>query len=336
MASNVRVVRVGSRSSQLAIIQTNTIISAMKKVHPEVNFVVQTMETIGDKVLDRALPNIGSTNLFTKELELALAANEVDMIVHSLKDLPTTLSPEFALAAIFKRDDPTDALLLAPKHKGRDLASLPSGCVVGTSSLRRMAQLRSHCPGLLFKSVRGNLNTRLKKLDAENGEYDALVLATSGLERLGWHGRISQRLDPSYCLYAVGQGALAVETRSSDTRMQQLLDCLNHPSTVVCCSSERAFLHVLEGGCSAPVGVCCTVEEGCVKMSGAVLSLDGMKKVNGTISQKLPENWEGLDYHAMCSCGSAVGEQLAKTLLERGARRILEEAKTDNEWLSRQ
>ena len=204
MASDAKVVvRVGSRSSQLAMIQTNTIITALKKVHPEVDFVVQTMETIGDKVLDRALPNIGSTNLFTKELELALAANKVDMIVHSLKDLPTTLSPEFALSAIFKRDDPTDALLLAPRHKGKELSSLPPGSVVGTSSLRRMAQLRSHCPGLQFKSVRGNLNTRLKKLDAESGEYDALVLATAGVERLGWHDRISQRLDPSYCLYAV-------------------------------------------------------------------------------------------------------------------------------------
>ena len=336
MAADAKVVRVGSRSSQLAMIQTNTIISAMKKVHPEVEFVVQTMETIGDKVLDRALPNFGSTNLFTKELELALASNEIDMIVHSLKDLPTTLSPEFTLAAICQRDDPTDALLLAPKHKGKELVSLPPGSVVGTSSLRRMAQLRSHCPGLVFKSVRGNLNTRLKKLDAENGEYDALVLATSGLERLGWHGRISQRLDPSYCLYAVGQGALAVEARSTDARLQQLVGCLNHPPTVVCCTAERAFLHVLEGGCSAPVGVCCNVEGGCVKMSGAVLSLDGMKKVEGTISQPLPEKWEGLDYHALCSCGSAVGDQLAKTLLEKGARPILEEARMDNEWLSKQ
>lgn len=318
------------------MIQTDTIMSALKKVHPEVDFVVQTMETIGDKILDRALPNIGSTNLFTKELELALASNEVDMIVHSLKDLPTTLSPEFALAAIFQRDDPTDALLLAPKHEGRDLASLPSGSVVGTSSLRRMAQLRSHFPGLLFKSVRGNLNTRLKKLDAENGEYDALVLATSGLERLGWHGRISQRLEPSFCLYAVGQGALAVETRSSDIKLQQLLDCLNHSSTVVCCSAERAFLHVLGGGCSAPVGVCCNMEGVCMKMRGAVLSLDGKKKVDDTISQTLPENWEKLDFHALCSCGSEVGNQLAKTLLEKGARPILEEARIDNEWLSKQ
>lgn len=336
MASDAKVVRVGSRSSQLAMVQTNTIITALKKVHPEMEFVVQTMETIGDKVLDQALPNIGSTNLFTKELELALAANKVDMIVHSLKDVPTTLSPEFALSAIFKRDDPTDALLLAPKHKGKELASLPPGSVVGTSSLRRMAQLRSHCPGLLFKSVRGNLNTRLKKLDAEGGEYDALVLATAGVERLGWHNRISQRLEPSYCLYAVGQGALAVETRSNDARLKQLVGCLNDTSTVVCCTAERAFLHVLEGGCSAPVGVCCNVEGGYVKMTGAVHSLDGTKKVEGTISKPLPEKWDGLDYNALCSFGSAIGDQLAGTLLEKGARPILEEAKMDNEWLSKQ
>lgn len=145
---------------------------------------ITTMKTIGDNILDKPLPNIGQTNLFTKELEVALAAKEVDMIVHSLKDLPTTLPPGMTVSVIYKRDNPTDALVLHPKHNGLQIQTLPKGSVIGTSSLRRIAQLKRNFPDLEFKTVRGNLNTRLKKLD-QSGEYDALVLATAGLERMG-------------------------------------------------------------------------------------------------------------------------------------------------------
>ena len=166
------------------MIQTRTIIAALQKLYPNIKFEITTMKTIGDNILDKPLPNIGQTNLFTKELEVALAAKEVDMIVHSLKDLPTTLPPGMTVSVIYKRDNPTDALVLHPKHNGLQIQTLPKGSVIGTSSLRRIAQLKRNFPDLEFKTVRGNLNTRLKKLD-QSGEYDALVLATAGLERMG-------------------------------------------------------------------------------------------------------------------------------------------------------
>ena len=324
-------VRVGSRSSELAMKQTRTIIAALKEHHPEVEFIITTMETIGDKILDKPLPNVGTTNLFTKELEFALASNEVDMIVHSLKDVPTSISPDFTISAISKREDPTDALLLAPKHKEKkSLIELSPGSVVGTSSLRRVAQLKRCCPHLEFKSIRGNLNTRLRKLD-ESGEYDAAVMATAGLERLGWQDRITAKLDPSLCMYAVGQGALAVETRCNDHELHRLLDCLNHPPTVLVCSAERGFLHRLEGGCSVPVGVCSGIEGVALKMTGAVFSLDGSQKLDSSTSMDLPANWMELPYSQLGSLGEGIGEQLAQALLDKGAGAILKEAKRCSE-----
>ena len=283
------VVRVGSRSSELAMIQTRTIVAALQKLYPSIKFEITTMKTIGDNILDKPLPNIGQTNLFTKELEVALAAKEVDMIVHSLKDLPTTLPPGMTVSVIYKRDNPTDALVLHPKHNGLQIQTLPKGSVIGTSSLRRIAQLKRNFPDLEFKTVRGNLNTRLKKLD-QSGEYDALVLATAGLERMGWQERISQELDKTVCMYAVGQGAMAVETRSDDAPMNQLLLPLNDPDTLLCCVAERAFLHDLGGGCSVPVGTYSAVQNGSLEMEGAVFSLSGSEVVKDSVVVPLPEN----------------------------------------------
>ena len=252
--------RVGSRSSELAMIQTRSVVAALQRAHPGLECEVTTMATIGDKILDKALPSIGQTNLFTKELEVALAAGEVDFIVHSLKDVPTTLPPGMTLAAFFRRENPTDALVLHPKHDGLTIDGLPPGSVIGTSSLRRIAQLKRHFPHLLFKTVRGNLNTRLRKLD--EGGYDALVLATAGLERMGWTERVAQELPKDVCMYAVGQGALTIEIRRDDSRMIGLLSSLNDGETVLCCGAERAFLHTLGGGCSVPVGVVSRCEAG--------------------------------------------------------------------------
>ena len=311
--------------------QTKTIIAALKESYPDVEFVITTMETVGDKISDKPLPNIGTTNLFTKELEFALASKEVDMIVHSLKDIPTTISPEFTISAIFKREDPTDALLLAPKHKDKtNLLSLPKGSVVGTSSLRRVAQLKRNCPHLEFKSIRGNLNTRLKKLD-DSGEYDAAVMATAGLQRLGWHDRIVAKLDPSFCMYAVGQGALGIETRCSDHELNKLVDCLNDPPSVLVCCAERGFLHCLEGGCSVPVGVHSEMEGVGLKITGAVFSLDGSKKLEMSVSKELPPQWEEMAYSKLSTFGEGIGEGLAKQLLDRGAGAILKEAKLCSE-----
>lgn len=294
------------------------------------------MKTIGDKILDIALPTIGQTNLFTKELETALEANQVDMIVHSLKDLPTVLPPGMGLSVIYERDSPTDALILHPKHKGLKIETLPNGSIVGTSSLRRTAQLKRNFPGLIFQSVRGNLNTRLRKLDEGCGEggdgrkYDALVLATAGLVRMGWQERLDQELDSSVCMYAVGQGALAVETRVEDKRVNQLLFPLNHPQSFICCTAERAFLHKLEGGCSVPVGVCSRLSpDGVLTLDGAVFSLDGKERVGGRDTCTFPEGYAQMSMMEWTRLASGIGEALAGSLLDQGAKKILEEARKE-------
>jgi hydroxymethylbilane synthase len=326
--STPTVIRVGSRSSELAMIQSQTIVTALEKLHPDVTCKITTMKTIGDKILDKPLPNIGQTNLFTKELETALAEGKIDLIVHSLKDLPTTIAPEMTVSVIFKRDKSTDAVVLHPKHKGKRLQDLPDGSVVGTSSLRRIAQLKRSCPDLVFKSVRGNLNTRLKKLD-ESGDYDALVLATAGLERLGWHDRIDQELDSTQCMYAVGQGALAIETRVNDSVTNALLEPLNDVETVLCCAAERSFLHSLGGGCSVPVGVFSEVKEGELFLEGAVFSLDGSKMIKSSVGTRLPSDYVEKGLSLWHSQGEELGRELGHELLAKGATPILEEAKEE-------
>ena len=325
----------GSRSSELAMIQTRTIVSALQNLYPDIKFEITTMKTIGDKILDKALPKIGQTNLFTKELELALAANQIDMITHSLKDLPTSLPPGMTISVIYKRDNPTDALVLHPKHKSCTLDTLPQGCVIGTSSLRRIAQLKQNYPSLVYKDVRGNLNTRLRKLDEGDGEisYDALVLATAGLERMKWGERISQELDPAVCMYAVGQGALAVETRDDDARINKLLRPLNDPDTFITCTAERAFLHTLGGGCSVPVGVhsSLTPNTGKMRIIGAVFSLDGSEMVKDTLERDLPVNYTEQSLEDWVAFGDKFGCELAGSLLAKGAGPILEKAKREME-----
>lgn len=292
------------------------------------------MKTIGDKILDTALPKIGQTNLFTKELESALAAKKIDMIAHSLKDLPTVLPPGMVISAIYKRDNPTDALVLHPKHKGLEIHTLPAGSVIGTSSLRRTAQLKRNFPGLKFVSVRGNLNTRLRKLDEGDGEivYDALILASAGLYRMGWEERLSQELDSDACMYAVGQGALAVETRADDKELNKLLLSLNDPDTFICCTAERAFLHTLEGGCSVPVGVHTSIGNSSkiLTLEGAVFSLDGKERIGDSESFGLPEDYAKLSTSEWTTLATGVGEKLAKKLLDQGAGPVLSEAKASS------
>ena len=313
------------------MIQSRTIVAALQTLYPSIKFEIITMKTIGDKILDKPLPNIGQTNLFTKELEVALASKEVDMITHSLKDLPTTLPPGMMVSVIYKRDSPTDALVLHPKHKGLQIQSLPKGSIIGTSSLRRIAQLKCNFPDLQFKNVRGNLNTRLRKLD-QSGEYDALVLASAGLQRMGWEERISQELDRTVCMYAVGQGALAVETRSNDEVINKMLLPLNDPDTFLCCVAERAFLHTLGGGCSVPVGVHSSVQKSRLEIEGAVFSLDGSEMVKDNTAVHLPENHHALPVEEWSSISERVGTDLAKRLLDRGAAPILAKAKEEVEF----
>ncbi|TRY64630.1 hypothetical protein DNTS_004869 [Danionella cerebrum] len=218
-----RVIRVGTRKSQLAMIQTNSVVEKLQKLHPDVLFEIVAMSTTGDKILDTALSKIGEKSLFTKELENALEKNEVDLVVHSLKDLPTVLPVGFTIGAVLKRENPHDAVVLHPKNKGQCLDSLPRNSVIGTSSLRRAAQLKKRFPHLEFKDIRGNLNTRLKKLD-EMEDFSAIILAAAGLQRMGWENRISQILGPEDCMYAVGQEGgcsvpVAVYTEIKDAQL---------------------------------------------------------------------------------------------------------------------
>lgn len=310
IASPPRPIRIGSRKSQLALVQTYWVQEELKKAFPDRSFEVHTMSTQGDKILDVALAKIGDKGLFTKELEVGMLNGDTDFAVHSLKDLPTRLPEGLILGCVTERENPADALVVHEKHKDKQLETLPEGAVIGTSSLRRLAQLRHHYPHLAFKDVRGNLNTRLAKLDA--GEYDALILAYAGLHRLGMGDRIHQVIPPEVSLHAVGQGALGIECREGDTEILQLLKTLEHTPTAQRCYAERAFLRELEGGCQVPIGVNTTIEGNILTLTGVVASLDGQKLVKGIVSGA-PET------------ADQIGTDLANQLKAQGAQEILNE-----------
>ena len=307
-ASQPRTIRIGSRKSQLALVQTYWVKDQLQKAFPDITFEVHTMATQGDKILDVALAKIGDKGLFTKELELGMLNRETDFAVHSLKDLPTQLPEGLTLAAVTERENPADALVVHTKYRGYQIDTLPAGTVIGTSSLRRLAQLRHRFPQYTFKDVRGNLNTRLAKLDA--GEYDALILATAGLQRLGMGDRIHQILPTDISLYAVGQGALGIECRADDTEIQTLLKAIEHEPTRDRTLAERAFLRELEGGCQVPIGVHTELDNQTLTLTGLVASVDGQRLIKDTVSGA-PEAAEQL------------GIQLAKLLQQQGAQEIL-------------
>ncbi|CAG9860281.1 unnamed protein product [Phyllotreta striolata] len=289
MSENQNKIRVGSRKSELALVQTKYVISLLKDCFPDKEFEIVTMNTLGDTVLDIALPKIGEKSLFTKELETALALGTVDFVVHSLKDLPTCLPEGMAIGAVLSREDPRDALVLQKNLKSSlNLSNLPENSVIGTSSLRRTAQLAKNYPHLKVENIRGNLNTRLKKLD-DLGKYQAIILAAAGLIRIGWKDRISKVLSEDELLYAVGQGALAVECRADNSNIIKLLESLYHLETALRVTAERAFLRTLGGGCSAPVAVSShlkAVEENQfdLVLKGAVWSLDGKEEILDTVN----------------------------------------------------
>ncbi|XP_028143064.1 porphobilinogen deaminase [Diabrotica virgifera virgifera] len=288
MSGDHKVIRVGSRKSELALIQTRHVISLLKDCFPDKEFEIVTMSTLGDKVLDIALPKIGEKSLFTKELETALATDCVDFVVHSLKDLPTCLPLGMAIGAVLTREDPRDALVLRKGLTGLSLETLPENSIIGTSSLRRTAQLAKKYPHLIVENIRGNLNTRLKKLD-DLEHYQAIILAAAGLKRIGWEERISKILIEDDLLYAVGQGALAVECRADNEEIINLLQPLYDLETALQVAAERSFLKTLGGGCSAPVAVVSNLKvvkenELDLYLKGAVWSLDGKEEVVGSDS----------------------------------------------------
>nr|XP_006119785.1 porphobilinogen deaminase isoform X2 [Pelodiscus sinensis] len=292
----------------------------LRKRYLNLHFEIVAMSTTGDKILDTALSKIGEKSLFTKELENALERNEVDLVVHSLKDLPTLLPPGFTIGAICN--------------------------VVGTSSLRRAAQLKRRFPQLEFRDIRGNLNTRLKKLD-EKEDFSAIILAAAGLRRMGWENRIGQILNPEDCLYAVGQGALAVEVRARDQEILDMVSALNDGETVLCCIAERAFMRHLEGGCSVPVAVNTMLKDSQLYLTGAVYSLDGSDSLKDTMQTSInysQQNEEGssddaqyvgitaknIPPHAQ-EAAETLGVELASLLLSKGAKHILSVARQLND-----
>ena len=302
--------RIASRRSQLAMVQTNWVRAELEKAHPGLTITVEAMATQGDKILDVALAKIGDKGLFTKELEAQMLVGRAEIAVHSLKDLPTNLPEGLMLGCITEREDPADALVVNAKNANHKLDTLPEGAVVGTSSLRRLAQLRHHYPHLSFKDVRGNVITRLEKLDS--GDYDCLILAAAGLERLGFGDRIHQIIPGDISLHAVGQGALGIECVEDKPEVLEIIKVLEHTTTSRRCLAERAFLRELEGGCQVPIGVNSQINNEELTLTGMVASLDGRRLIRDEASGSAADP-------------ESIGIELAGKLKQQGAGAILKE-----------
>jgi hydroxymethylbilane synthase len=307
MASQT-LIRIGTRRSALARWQAEHVRRLLGVQRPDLRVELVPFTTRGDRLLDRPLPEIGGKGLFTQELEEALLAREIDLAVHSLKDLPTGLAESFVLGAILPRANPFDALI---SHRGCTLATLPPGATVGTSSLRRSAQLRAHRPDLRTESLRGNVDTRLRKALDPGGPYDAIVLAAAGLDRLGRSDAISEVLDPAIMLPAPGQGALAVQCRAGDARTLEALAPLDDAATRSAVTAERAFLHRLDAGCRLPVSAYARLEAGDLRLTGRVSAIDGTRALTVQGSAALSDAF-------------ALGVQLADRALAQGAEALLD------------
>ncbi len=290
---------IGSRGSQLALWQARHIASCLQKLGVETR--LEIIKTTGDKITDVPLAQVGGKGLFTKEIEDALLAGAIDLAVHSLKDMPTGLPAGLTLAAIPEREDPRDALI------GKPLAELGAGAKVGTSSLRRAAQLHALGRGLLIENLRGNVDTRLRKLD--EGQYDAIVLAAAGLRRLGWADRIRELIEPSVMCPAAGQGALAIETRDDGGAAHEIARKLNHAATEAAVTAERSLLATLEGGCQVPIGAHGHFDESTLHLIAMVASPDGAKVMRDDVSGT--------------GDPAALGKELGERMLAAGARDIL-------------
>lgn len=298
-------VRIATRKSPLALWQAEFVASELRKAHPALTVELVTMSTQGDKILDSPLAKIGGKGLFVKELETSLLKGETDLAVHSMKDVPVELPEGLHLPVICAREDPRDAFVSA--HFA-NIDALPQGARVGTSSLRRQTQLRQRRPDLIIRDLRGNVGSRLDKLD--RGDFDAIILAAAGLLRLKLGQRITQFLDTNIMLPAVGQGAVGIECRSDDAKTLALLQPLNHPGTQIRVAAERAMNHRLEGGCQVPIAGHAELTGTQLRLRGLVGRPDGSALVRGEVS--------GPVEHA-----TQLGIALADDLLGRGAREIL-------------
>ena len=297
---------IGSRGSQLALWQANWVKSELERLHSNADIDIRIISTSGDKIQDVPLSKIGGKGLFVKEIEEALLANEIDLAVHSMKDVPIDLPTELGISVITKRENPLDALI---SKNGEKLADLPQGATIGTSSLRRSSQLLKYRDDFKIHPLRGNVDTRLRKV--EEGKYDAILLASAGLNRLGWANRITEEISPDILLPAMGQGALGIETRLDDTKIYDFISTLNHEQTHYAVSAERSMVGRLDGGCQVPIGAYARVEKGLITLKGLVASLDG------EIIYKL-ENVGPVDD------AINIGQELGAQLLKMGANEILE------------
>lgn len=306
------ILRIATRRSPLALWQANFVKSELEKHFPALSVELVTMVTKGDIILDTPLAKIGGKGLFVKELELALLENRADIAVHSMKDVPMAFPEGLGLSVICKREDPRDAFI---SNQYYSLDELPEGAVVGTSSLRRQCQLMARYPHLELKSLRGNVGTRLNKLD--NGEYDAIILASAGLVRLGLKGRIRSYISVEQSLPAVGQGAIGIETRINDDRILNYVAKLNHPLSACCVIAERAMNTRLQGGCQVPIGGFATLEGSELTLHALVGALDGSQIIRASGKADMTD-------------AVHLGISVAEQLLEQGADKILAEVYRDN------
>ncbi|PTQ76198.1 hydroxymethylbilane synthase [Nitrosomonas oligotropha] len=296
---------IASRESLLAMWQAKFIQKCLGELYPQTEVSILGMTTRGDQILDQSLAKIGGKGLFIKELEQALEDGRADIAVHSMKDMPMNVPEGFKLAAITEREDPRDAFV-SIHYSGLD--ALPEGSIVGTSSLRRESQLRAQFPHLEVHPLRGNVQTRLRKLD--EGQYAAIILAAAGLKRLGLSDRITALLSPEQSLPAVGQGALGIECRADRTDLVALMQPLHHQETAYCVEAERALSRVLGGSCQVPLGAFAEISNGTLQLRGFVAQPDGKRIVSDALNGK-PET------------GITMGQQLAQKLINKGAGEIL-------------
>ena len=315
MTKQASTIVIGSRGSQLALWQSEWVQSALQKRFPHLTIEIQFIKTTGDKVLDSPLSKIGDKGLFTKEIEHALLENRIDLAVHSLKDLPTVVPDGLTIGAVTQREDVRDVFISHPRKHYKYVSDLPQGATIATGSLRRKCQLLNWRPDVKIVDLRGNLNTRLAKLDAS--DWDGIILARAGVIRLCYEERIAEVISLEKVLPAVGQGALAIEICEGDTHIADIVGTLTSKATMLATSGERALLRRLEGGCQIPIGAYGRIEKNVFRLDAMIGSLDGKKILRGKIHGE-PEQSE------------ALGVELAETLLESGGKEILDQIHTPN------
>ncbi len=304
-------IKIGTRGSTLALWQANWVKSALKAAYPDLAVELVPIKTKGDKILDVPLAKVGGKGLFVKEIEDALLEGRIDLAVHSMKDMPSEIPKGLCIGAIPERESPNDVLIA---KKGELLSALRPGAIIGTSSLRRAAQLKYVRPDIEILPLRGNLDTRIRKLETEN--MDAIVLAAAGVKRLGLESRITEYMDENIMLPAVGQGALCIEIRKSDPEIERIVNPLNHRETEAVVKGERAFLHRLEGGCQIPIAAHGKIKNSTFTLCGLVADVNGTTIIKDTLSGPVES-------------AESIGVRLADRLLEKGAKPILETLRAD-------